>query len=169
MDHQISILTGSTVPDNTGRCWYEPYDVTATNDVWKHLVFRFANPSSAQAHGIYGLFAVPLNFVGTPLIIPVWSSTVTSGNVRFRFTYRAVGGDGAESFDQSGSQEAVSVTDAVSGTTNRRNAPSMSLTAANFAAGDTVEFLFERLDDSAADTLNGDIVLHDLLFQYADA
>ncbi len=166
--HQIPIL-GNAVPDNTGRCWVEAYDVSAANDVWKHLVFRFLNPASGNWHGIYGTFNVPNNYVGGAAIIPKWSSTATSGNCRWRFTYRAVGGDDAESMDQAGSQEAVSNTDPAGSAANERMTPTISLTAGNFAAGDTVEFLFERLDDSGTDTLAADVVLHDLIFQYADA
>ncbi len=166
--HQFSILNGSVIPDNTGRCWFEPYYITATNDVWKHLVFRFLNPSSSQVHGFYGQFSLPLNYVGSPSIIPIWSTTATSGNGRFRFTYRAVGGDNAESLDQTSNQEQVSVTDAAGGAANRRMTPIINLTDVNFTAGDSVEYLFERLDDGGTDTINADIVLHDLLFQFAD-
>lgn len=168
-NHQISILNGSVAPDNTGRCWFEPFDVIATNDIWRHLILRFSNPTSAQLHGFYGQFSLPLNYVGSAVIIPIWSCALTSGNARLRFTYRAVGGDNTESLDQTGNQEVVTITDAAGGAANRRMTPTMALTSANLAAGDTVEYLFQRLDDSGTDTINGDIVLHDLLLQYADA
>lgn len=167
--HQLSILGASLVPDTTGRCWCEPYDVIATNDVWKNLVIRFKDPTSGQAHGVYGQFTVPQNYVGTAVIIPIWTSTATTGNCRWRFTYRDVGGDNTTSLDQTGNAEQVLVTDAAPGAANRRMTPSISLTSANLAAGETVTFLFERFDDTGVDTMAADAVLFDLLLQYADA
>ena len=164
---QFSILNPSVVPDSTGRCWTEPYDIAASNDVWKHLLWRFADPSSGQTHGIYGQFLIPQNYVQSPLIIPVWTATATSGNCAWRFTYRAIGGDNSESLDQTSNQEQVSLVDAAPGAAHRRLTPTVALTAANLAAGDTVEFLFER--NNTSDTMAADALLHDLLFQYADA
>jgi hypothetical protein len=163
-----SILGANVIPDNTGRCFLEPYPVKATNDIFKHLVFIFNDPSSGQAHGIYGVFLVPQNYVGSPKIRPVWTSTATSGNCRWRFSYRAIGGDDAESLDQAAFQEQVLVTDAAPSAAHERNVPDISLTGSNLAAGDTVEFLLERLDDSGTDTMAAAAILHDLLFQYAD-
>jgi hypothetical protein len=166
--HQIGIFGGNTVPDSTGRVWLETYDTIATNDVWKPLVWRFANPGTTQSHGVYGTFSVPQNYVGTAAIVPVWTSTATSGNCRWRLTYRTVGGDDTTSLDQTSNEEQVSVTDAAPGAANRRLTPSLSPTSANFAAGETVEFLFERNDDSGTDTMAADAVVFDLIFQYAD-
>ncbi len=166
---QVSALTGGVAPDSTGRCWLEPYDVFASNDVWKNLIYRFKNPAGGEAHGFYGTFTVPQNYVGTATMVPVWTSTATSGNCRWRFTYRAVGGDDTESLDQSGNQEQVSVTDVAPTAAQRRLTPTMSLTAGNFAAGDTVEFLFERNDDTGVDTMAADAVVFDLIFQYSDS
>lgn len=166
---QISILTANVVPDTTGRCWAETFDVAATNDVWKHLIFRFKDPSAAQAHGIYGQFVVPQNYIGTASVVPAWTSTATSGNCRWRFTYRTVGGDDTTSLDQAGNEEQLSLTDAAPGAALRRMIPTgLTLTSANFAIGETVEFLFERNDDTGTDTMAADALLFDLLFQYSD-
>jgi hypothetical protein len=167
--HQISVLGMNTIPDSTGRCWVEPYDVIATNDIWKMMVVRFKDPTTANtSHGIYGLFTVPQNYVSAPVIVPVWTSTATVGNCRWRFTYRTVGGDDTTSMDQATAEEAVRIPDAAPGAANRRLTPPIALTAANFAAGETVEYLFERQDLSSDDTMSADAVLFDLLFQYAD-
>jgi hypothetical protein len=150
----------------------EPYPIKATNDVWKHMVFVFNDPTSGQVHGIYGQFPVPQNYVGSPVIVPVWTSSASGGgqNCRWRFTYRTVGGDDTTSLDQSGNEQQVSLTDAAPTATDRRLAPTgLALTAGNFAAGETVEFLFERNDDGGIDTMAAAATLHDLLFQYADA
>lgn len=168
--HQVSLLGPNTIPDTTARCFWETFDVKATNDVWKNLVVIFNDPSSGQAHGIYGQMTIPQNYVGTAVIVPIWTSTATSGNCRWRFTYRTVGGDDTTSLDQSGSEEAVSLTDAAPSAALRRLAPTgLALTSANLAAGETLEFLFERLDDSGTDTMAAAAILFDLLLQYADA
>ena len=169
---RIPILGASVVPDTTGECWFEPYSILATNDVWKHLIARFGISNSAQPsvrHGFYGAFKVPKNFVGTAVLVVNWNATITTGNVVWDFDYRANGGDDAESLDQSGTQEAVTVTDAVSGTAHRLLQPTISLTSANFAADDLVEYYFARDGADAADTMAGSAMLHALQFQYADA
>jgi hypothetical protein len=165
--HQISMM-GLIQPDATGRCWVEPYDVIATNDVWRHPVVRFKDPGAGEAHGFYSQFTVPQNYVGNAAILPIWTSTATTGNCCWRATYRTVGGDDTTSLDQAGNEQQVSVTDAAPGAANRRMTPTISPTAANFAAGETVEYLFERFDNTAADTMAADSVLHDLIFQYTD-
>lgn len=168
--HRISILGFGTLPDTTGRCFPEPYTVKASGDFFRHVVLIFNDPSGGQAHGIYGAFDLPQNYVGSPKIYPVWTSTATSGNVKWDFDYRAVGGDDAESLDQSGTfQENLTVTDAAPSAAHERNTPSMSLTAGNLAAGDTIEFFFTREDGSGTDTMAAAAILHDLLFEYTDA
>lgn len=170
--HEISML-GNCMPDTTGRCWIEPYDVAATNDVWKYQIIRLLNPATGNWHGVYGSLWVPKNYVGTPVVTPVWTTTATSGNAQFRFTYRCVGGNDAESLDQTSNQEqltpAASGAPAPSAANERKTVPAISLTAGNLAASDLMQFLFERGDNSAADTIAADITLHDLIFSYADA
>ena len=164
--HTISMMTNVN-PDISGRAWFEPLDVAASNDVWRSMIARFKDPTSQQ-HGIYGHFTVPNNYVGSAAVLVVWSSTATSGNCIWRLTYRAVGGDNAESLDQTSNQQQASVTDAAPGAAWRRLAATIAVTAANFAAGDLVEWLLER-DGVASDTMAADAYLFDLLFSYADA
>lgn len=166
--HQISIF-GSLNPDTSGRAYLEHFGIKATNDLYKHIVAIFANPGGGEAHGFYGVFVVPQNYVGTPKIIPVWSAPTTSGNVKFDFDYRAVGGDDTESLDQATFQEALTVTDAAPSAAHERMIPEMSPTAGNLAAGDTVLFYITREDGAGTDTLADNAILHDLIFQYADA
>lgn len=165
--HQISILNGSVLPDATGRVWAEPVDVTfGINDAWKYMIWALQVPSSIQAHGLYGVFTLPNNYAAGANLVVVWSATAT-GNVRMRFSYRAVGGDSAESLDQTGSQESVNGTDSAS--TRLRCMRSFPLTVANFLAGDTVQWFFERYDDGSNLDVNASLIyLHDLLFQYTD-
>ena len=163
--HVISILGASVQPDSTGLCWLEPFDVAATNDLYRHLIIRLKDPTANQ-HGFYGSFYIPNNYVSAPAIIPVWTTTATTGTVQWRFSYRAVGGDDAESLDQSTHQQQATGSDVAPGAALRMLKPSISLTAANFAIGDLVTYLFERLN--ASDTLAADALIHDLLFQYSD-
>jgi len=165
--HRIPILTASTVPDASGNVFQEPYNVKATNDQWRHLNFVFNDTATRDL--LYGLFTVPKNYVSTPKIIVVWTSTATSGNVVWNYDYRSVGGDDTTSFDQSGTEEALTVTDAAPTAANRRLETSMSITAANLSADETIEFLFGRDGTSGSDTMAAAAMLFNLLFEYGDA
>lgn len=166
--HQKSIF-GSLVPDGTGRAFFDSYALKATNDLFKHVVGVLKNPGAGEAHGFYGIFHVPQNYVGTAKIIPAWTSGTITGNVKLDFDYRAIGGDDAESLDQATFQESLTLTDVAPSAANERNIPSFSLTSTNLAVGDTVEFYITREDGAGTDTLADDITLHDLIFEYADA
>jgi hypothetical protein len=169
--HEISLLNASLFPSANAQVYTETADVQmGANDVWRYRVWVFASPTSGQAFGLHGSFTLPLNYVGTPVLVIVWNSTATSGNVRTRFSYRAVGGDGAESLDQAGNQESVNGTDTVAGTARYRMTQTYSLTAGNFSPGDTVQWFFERWEDASnLDTMAAAMFVHDILLQYADA
>ena len=159
-------------PDNSGECFVEPYDILATNDVWDFLIVRFGSNNAAQPTlriALHGAVDVPQNYVGSPVIRIVWTATLTAGNVVWDFDYRAVGGDDVESLDQAGTQEAVTVTDAAPSAAHERNTPSVALTAANLAAGDTLEFTLFRDGTDAADTMAGSALLVGAYLEYSDA
>ena len=166
--HQISIMA-SLRPDTTGRAFFEPYTVKATNDIFGHMVGVLNDPAGGQAHGFYGQFLVPQNYVGSAVVKPVWTSTATTGNCKLDFDYRAIGGDDAESLDQATFQESLTVTDVAPSAANERNVPSLTMTASNLAAGDTVEFFITREDGAGTDTMAAAATLHDVIFEYADA
>jgi hypothetical protein len=153
-NHRVSILQ-AVQPDNTARCWLEPYDVFATNDVWKHAVIRLGNPAAGQAGGWYGIFEVPANYV-------------SGAAVELNWTTRAVTGDNVNSLDQTTQSEQVSVTQPAPGAAQRKRDASFTVTAGNFAAGALIEYLCERFDNAAADTIAADIVVHNAVFKYAD-
>jgi hypothetical protein len=167
----IPILGISTYPDNSGECWLEPYGILASNDAWNYGVFRFGASNAAQPtvrHGLYGQFRVPQNYVTSAVIVPVWTATVTTGDVVWDFDYRTVGGDDTTSLDQAGVEESVSVTDASPTAAHRRLTASLSLTSGNLAAGETVQFYLARDGTDASDTMAGSAILHGLYFQYSD-
>jgi hypothetical protein len=141
--------------------------VKATNDVWSHLVLIYND--TATKLNCFGRFTVPKNYVGTAKIIVVWTATATTGNVVWDFDYRAVGGNDAESLDQTGFQESVTVTDAAPGAAHRRLEASATLTAANLAVDDEVEFQISRDGADASDTMAAAAMLFEVLFEYADA
>lgn len=165
--HRIPILNQFTRPDDSGNVFWEPFNVKATNDVWQMGVWVFNDTATRLA--LYGSFMVPQNYVGTASIILPWSSSATTNNVVWDFDYRAIGGDDAESLDQTGTQEAVTVTDAAPTAAWRLLVPSASLTATNIAAGDVVEFLIARDGANASDTMAAAALLFGAWFQYADA
>lgn len=163
---RIPILGHATKPGTSGSVYTASYDEFATNDVWDRLVTVFAD--TATRIGLAGGFEVPKNYVGTPSIVVEWTSTATSGNVVWDFDYRAVGGNDAESLDQAGTQESVTVTDAAPTAAHNRLEASMALTAGNLAADDMVEFELFR-DGAASDTVAASALLFGLYFQYNDA
>lgn len=166
--HRKTIGPAGLMPDNTGRAFLEPYTVKATNDKFGHVVLVLNDPAASQEHGAFGTFKVPKNWVANPKIGIGWSSTATTGNARFAFRYRAIGGDDAESLDQATYQESVLVTDAAPTAAHNKLEVLLNLTAANLAIDDLVEFYVTRLDDTGVDTMAAAAMIHDLFFEYTD-
>lgn len=170
--HRIPILGFPTVPDSSGNCWFEPFSVLATNDVWGRLIGRFGLSNAAAPTtriGLKGGFTVPKNYVGSAKIVVVWTATIITGDVAWDIDYRAVGGNDTESLDQVGTQESATVTDTAPGAALRRLEALITLTAANLAVDDEVTFELFRDGADAADTMAGSAILFALLFEYADA
>ncbi len=165
--HQISLMWASFTTDTSGNVFPEDYFVKATNDKFDHNVLVFNDTATKLI--CYGAALIPQNYVGTASIKPVWTSTATTNNVVWEFAYRGIGGDDAESLDQTTYQETVTVTDTAPTAANNRLVASANLTSANLAAGDTLEFYIARDGSSGSDTMAAAAMLHDLIFQYNDA
>lgn len=168
-----NMLGWNMLLDNSGKIWLESQDVLATNDVWDGLILRIdeAGANNAQLTtrvGVHGRFEVPQDYVDTAVVIPIWTATITSGNVVWDLDYRNVGGDDAESLDQSGTQGSASVTDACPSAAWERNTPSIDVTDGDFVAGDTCQFFLARDGTDANDTAAGASLLYALMFQYDD-
>lgn len=144
-----------------------PLPVLATNDYWGQYVYAFDDTGSNV--NLYGTFTVPQNYAGTPAIVLVWSAATTTGQHITFFNYRAIGGDDTESLDQVNSQQGVVLTDTAPSAAWERMVRTTSLTAANFAAGDTVQWWLSRIGSNGSDTLAATMAVFGLLFQYADA
>jgi hypothetical protein len=161
----MDVLPSVLPDDNNGR--WQDLSTLGTNDHWAHPVYVFDNTATKdEAHGS---FTVPKNYVGTANIIPVWSTTATSGDVEWDFEYRAVGGNDTESLDQATAQESVNSNDTAPSAAHERMEISISLTDGNFAADDTVQFRIGRDGTDAGDTIAAAVYLVGLLFEYADA
>lgn len=161
------ILGFSTAPDASGNVFFEPYNLKATNDIWKHIVLVLND--TATRIGVYGVFDVPQNYVGSAAIIIHWTATATSGDVEFDFDYRAISGDDAESLDQATAQESVNLNDTAPSAIHERMTCTLSLTSANIVAGDTVEFFLARDGTDGGDTMAAAAIVHAVLFEFADA
>lgn len=170
--HRIPIINWATVPDENGRVYFEPFVVKATNGVWNRMVLVFNQGSARDA--VRGGFAVPKNYVGSAKIICVYTSSVlhATNGMRLEFDYRAVGGNDAESLDETDEQEAVAtvgVNSSAPSAVNERMEDSITLTASNLAVDDEVEFEFFRDGLDPNDNHSGPLIVFNLLFEYADA
>jgi predicted carbohydrate-binding protein with CBM5 and CBM33 domain len=164
--HEISLLGPQTVPDSTGNVYQQPYPILATNDVWGNLIFVFADAGTTNY--LYGVITIPQNYVGTAVIVFIWTATATSGNVLWGFDYRVVGGDDTTSLDQATAVESVTVQDVAPTATDRRLRVTVALTSANLAAGSTLEFRISRNPSNGSDTMAASAQLFDCLLSYAD-
>lgn len=166
--HRLPLINWHSVPDVSGDVFFEPYTIKATNDFFKHMVLVF-NDSGADDE-FFGAFDVPQNYSSGAKLIVVWTTTAITGDWEIGFAYRAVGGNDAESLDQTTAQESLlsGNNDTAPSATDERMEFSISLTDANFAAGDTVEFIFSREGADGGDGLSAAIQVHELLFEYSD-
>lgn len=165
--YRKSILSGNLMPDGSGGCWFEPASVRGTNDPFPYLVAIYSD--TATRDGIYGRFNVPIAYVGSSKIIVVWTSEAITGNVDFDFDYRAVGGNDTESLDQTGTQESLTVTDVAPSAAHERMEAELTFTASNLAASDTVQFGLFRDGTSESSGIADEVIVHDVLFEWADA
>jgi len=167
--HRIGIIDWRSNPDASGDVFIEPYTIKATNDFWKLLVLIF-NDSGADDE-YFGAFDVPQNYVGTANLVVVWTSTAITNDWEIGFAYRAVGGNDAESLDQTTAQESLLAgnNDTAPSATDERMEFTIALTDANFAAGDTVPYIFSREGADAGDGIAAAIIVWGLFFEYNDA
>ena len=167
--HRIPIIGWESKPDASADVFFEPATVKGTNDFFQGMVLVF-NDSGADDE-IFGRFTVPQNYVDTANLVVVWTTTATTGDWEIGFAYRAVGGNDTESLDQATAQESLlsGNNDTAPSATDERMEFSIALTDGNFAAGDTVQFIFSREGLDAGDTLAAAIRVFDLYFEYNDA
>lgn len=147
--------------DPSGDVFQEPYSIKASNDRWPHLVTIFNDTSADEA--AYGVSPFPDLTPSSVKLVIVVTATVTAGQMRFQFNYRAVSGSDAESLDQSGVEEAVEGNVAAPSAVNKRMVLELTLTQANFAAKSTIEFdLTREGSDGVNDTMAAAAIVHEV-------
>jgi hypothetical protein len=162
----INMLGGGTVmPDTSGNVFAEPYTIKATNDFWGHTHWIFNNTSTDDS--LYGAFELPAAAASGATVTMVWTSTATSGDIRYTLSYRVITGDDTNSLDQATAVEAVTVTDTAPGAANRRMSLAFSPTNSNFATAGTVEWKLTRTGTSGSDTMAAAAQLVSLTFSCA--
>lgn len=170
--HTKEILGWQAKPDVSGAATFEPANLFfGSNDLARPFVLSLGTSISSEPTvkgGVFGCFDVPSNYVSTPLIVVVWSATLTTGTIVFDFDYTAVGGNDAETLDPAAWQESVTWNDEAPTTARRKLDASQSLTGANLAANDLVEFFFGRDGADGTDDLAGMGYVFSLKFQYND-
>jgi len=165
--HRVPIIGWAAVPEISGDVFFEPYTVKATNDLFGRMVLIFND--TATKDSLMGGFTVPQNYVGTANLVIVWTSTATTGDVEWDFSYRAVGGNDTESLDQSSYQQEVNSNDTAPSATDERMEITIALTDGNFVAGDNVQFTFSRDGTDGGDGMAAAAILFELYFEYNDS
>jgi hypothetical protein len=161
--HRVPIGGWQLVPDSSGSAYFEPFSVKATNDVWRHLVLVMDQHTSPTT--VYGCFETPRNYSSGGSVIPIWTTTATSGAVEWGFASRVVGGDDIESFDQAGTESVDTNTDTAPSAANERMETQIAFGATTSAAS-SVEFQFSRRSIGAVAAA---ITVHGLVFEYEDS
>jgi hypothetical protein len=163
----IPVLWNAGKPDTSGNVYAVPSSIDRTTAPWIAQSVAFKDSGTRIGWGLR--FRVPQSYVGTAVVVITWASSVTTGNVVWDFDYRALTGDNAESTNQAGTQEAVTVTDGAGGTAWFQMIATISLTSGNFAANDEVQAIIYRDGSDAADTLAATTFLDSLVFRFNDA
>jgi hypothetical protein len=161
-------LTDALVPDptNTAAPYWQPSSILDANDLHDGIpVLVF--PDGSTKIGASCRFKVPQNYVGTPVFVVRWKTAATTGDVVWDVDYNAIAVN--EPGDPSAYTESLTATDSADATARDLNDASMSATAGNFAAGDTVFVTVSRDLANGSDTLADEAELVEFVFQYADA
>lgn len=165
--HRMSVLGAATLPDASGNVWPEPASLTQTNDRYPQLVWRFKDTATKDSLGIR--FAVPKTYVGSttaPKLIVVWTTTATSGNAIWTFDYSSAAS--TASLDPSADEENLTVTTAAPASSQTGKESALTFTGADLAAGDILQGKLSR-NGAGSDTIAADLVVYDILFEWADA
>lgn len=165
--HRLSITGAMTLPDSTGECYMSPVSVemSLATGLMKNLAITLKDPTADT--GFYGVFEVPQNYVGTPVIAVtgVLDGTVGATSVDFEFSYLTRADN--ETIEAAWEESVTFDTGNTNGWTTEDLLTDSASLSANFTAGDTVFYYFKR--DQGTDDFVGDFHVVGLYFQYADA
>jgi hypothetical protein len=159
---RISILNFALLPDTSSNVWMEPAALTQTNDRYPQMVARFKDSATKDSLGIR--FMVPSDYVGSPKMYFLCTSTATSGNFVMTLDYSS--SSVTSSLDPSADEENLTVTQAAPGASQTGVFPFVTLTAADLAANDVFQGKVSRNGASGSDTMAADLVVYDVIFEY---
>ena len=161
----LDIGSESFTPDASGEVFPSKYSVKDTGTILDPVVMVYKN--SGTKDGAAKSFIVPQNYVGTAKLIVYWNVNATSGNAIFDLSYLTR--SDAEDMGAAATDTTDTVTTTTDGTAFNLNTSTMTLTAGDFAAGDIVMVELFRDTANASDTLAADLMVHKIVFEYADA
>ena len=167
--HEISVLGPMTAPDTSGGVFFEPLEAAMTLGTAAFgttLGLTMVAPTGADI-GVYGVFTIPQNYVGTPVLVIRGVIDEAANTLGFGIQFINLADSGAVDV-------AYDTEDTASNATWTGYAAedvyeeTITLTpAAAFAAGQQVFFFCYR--DDSVDTQTGEFHLTSLHFRYADA
>lgn len=158
---------GLLTPDTSGNAaWVESSSNNSNALCPTTQVLRLKNAGSAAIYSYTDGVVIPANFDGTTTVKVniTWRTTATSGNVVLLAKYRSIAD--AESNDPSTFQESLTATVAAPGTARLLKVSSITMTAANLAAADTMLWAIGRDKSSGSDTLAADIEIVAVTMSY---
>ena len=139
-----------------GAAFFEPYTVKATNDFWAYQVLVFPNSNTAT-DCLHFAYTAP-NATDKDVVIG-WTSTATTGSVRWTLAYRVITGNDTVSLDQGTAGETLTILDVAPSATDERMTITATMTA-TIAAGDTVQNKLCRTSDHMDDDLAASVTVH---------
>lgn len=166
MPNFVPIFGHGTKPALTGSAFLVPERVVFPSSLTDGVIWQMndtvVNPS------IFGRFRVPADYL-TSMVASLtleWTSVTTTGNAGWKFQYTAVGGTNVEVLSSASFQNSSLVQTAAPGASGRKITSTLTLTASDFLANDTVLFSMERDSSNVLDTLAATIYLYDAVFGY---
>ena len=164
--HQISMLNGSTFPDNSGDVFQQPYSIIDTATIIDPLVWVFAD--SGNDDNLYGRVLVPQNYVGSPKVIIIWNAVPVTNEAVFDLWILSRGDN--EDPGAAADHTNDTVTTTVAGTTFFINTSTFAtMSATDIVKGEQFYWSIQRQGADANDDLADALMIHDLILEYADA
>lgn len=162
--HRLFIPAAAFLPNlGNSNVYPKPSSIDDSNDRFPVEILAFKD--SGTRIGAYVRFAVPKNYVGTPKLVGVFSTTATSGDFVWDGDLKAIA-DG-ESLDPSTDDDAQTATVTVPGTARLRKDSTLTLSG-TYAPDDVVEVGVYRDGAQGADTLAAELLFHGVFFEFAD-
>lgn len=161
----VSLFTAACCPDASGKVYPVPASLHQANDLVMQQVIAFAASTTKNTLG--GRFDMPADYVGSPVFLVEWGSTVTSGAVVWTVDHVAI--SSGATLDPSAATTTLTVTTATStAAALNENESSLTASSSQFIAGRQVMVALGRNGAStAADTMTTNAYLYSLRLQYA--